>query len=199
MKNQCEEFEIPCHHNEDSKFDDICQQELAFPINVDEIINYRGYCNYVPLDQIQEDGPFSLEACLDNLKGMMGDYHLWIDAHYCYDHEIYPMLCVYIGKGYAWGRIKSHIKEKWPETKGLYVSFYACENRIAKYIEQLFLDVYNFYLNLNESENSGVNPLYGRWDEHRHDMGTETLHISPKVWSRGHLALPSLRPNPSLI
>jgi hypothetical protein len=45
---------------------------------------------------------------------------------------------------------------------------------VAKYLEQLFLDCYKFYL--NKYENSGANStqyLYARWSEERFDMGTE--------------------------
>ena len=53
----------------------------------------------------------------------------------------------------------------------LYISFYECKNRIAKYLEQLFLESYDFYL--NKEENSGSGSLYARWDEYRYVMGTE--------------------------
>jgi hypothetical protein len=39
----------------------------------------------------------------------------------------------------------------------IYYSFYPCENRIAKYLEQLLLDTYDFPL--NKSENRGNKKL----------------------------------------
>jgi hypothetical protein len=79
---------------------------------------------------------------------------------------------VYVGKGEALKRLSDHLKNKWNKTETLYISFYECENRISKYLEQLFLDTYEFHL--NSYENDGTTKLFAYWDEHRFANGTET-------------------------
>jgi len=116
---------------------------------------------------------------LKGLSGKSGIYQLWIDYEKCTDHDTYTMLCVYVGKGLAEVRINSHIKNKWPQGANLYVTFYECSNRIAKYLEQLFLDTYGFYLNSNE--NPGSNHLFAVWDNERHLLGTELLAVSARI------------------
>lgn len=110
---------------------------------------------------------------LKGLRGKNGLYHLWIDYDNCDEHETHTMLGVYVGKGMAESRILAHIKEKWPDEQLLYVGFYECPNRIAKYLEQLFLDIYKFHLNTNE--NPGTESLFAVWDYDRYFHGTE-LH-----------------------
>ncbi|PLK46962.1 hypothetical protein C0V76_19260 [Uliginosibacterium sp. TH139] len=86
------------------------------------------------------------------------------------------MLGIYAGKGDALTRLLSHAKSKLPDNELFGVSFFECENRIAKYLEQLFLDTYSFHL--NENENPGLLHLYACWDEERRIMGTELHNVS---------------------
>jgi len=58
----------------------------------------------------------------------------------------------------------------------LFVTFHECENRLAKYYEQLFLDTYQF--DLNENENNGTKILYAVWDDERFSIGTHLNEIS---------------------
>lgn len=113
---------------------------------------------------------------LKGLHGKSGLYHLWIDYDNCDEHETYTMLGVYVGKGLAEIRVEDHIKSKWPKEQILYVSFYECSNRIAKYLEQLFLDKYKFHLNRNE--NPGTESLFAVWSHARHFLGTELHSVS---------------------
>ena len=95
------------------------------------------------------------------------------------------MICVYVGKGYVNQRVKFHIANKWPTDETLYLSFFECNNRISKYLEQLFLDTYKFHL--NKDENTGTDRLYGLWDNHRFEEGTETQRLGdilvPKLFN----------------
>ena len=177
---QCETQEVPCLNFDDyDVFNATCSSELASPITVDEIVNHSKFCISIPVDFSEnktDNDCLNTNDYLSTLKGKMGIYHLWIDIGHCQDHEKYSLLCVYAGKGIAKKRIKSHIKEKWPRSEMLFITFYECNNRIAKYLEQLFLDSYNFYL--NKEENKGINSLYARWKEERYDIGTETQQMA---------------------
>lgn len=165
--------QIPCQTNDYDKFDDICTHELGIQISASDIINESNFLISLELDLIEDhQGTFlSVNERLSALKNKTGLYHLWVDRGYCEDHKINSMICVYVGKGLAFDRVKTHIKEKWPHEETIHISFYECENRISKYLEQLFLDTYNYHL--NKSENTGKGTLYARWNEDRYTFGTE--------------------------
>lgn len=163
-----------CTEVDHSEFDKTIQTELIKPIFIKDIAN-NSFCISIDLNNEQEFLDISLDKneILASLKGKMGLYLLWIDEDYCGDHFDQQMLCVYVGKGYVCDRIKyDHIPNKWIENQKLYITFYECSNRIAVYLEQLFLEKYKFYF--NKKENSGVNTLKTMWDQHRFVNGTET-------------------------
>lgn len=159
-------------------FDDIAAKELINAPSAHEIINQSTYCTRLPINEEDIIVNLTHKMYLKGLNGKTGLYHLWIDHENCTDHETFTMLCVYVGKGFAEGRINSHIKNKWPnpDDVSLYASFFECSNRISKYLEQLFLDKYKFIL--NEYENPGTEKLYAVWDEARHFLGTEANEVS---------------------
>jgi hypothetical protein len=133
------------------------------------------------ISQSKDDEFLSLNDHLSGLKGKRGLYHLRIEIGNCQDHQKHSLLCVYVGKWSVQGRVKDHIKTKWPESEMLHVAFYERENRIAKYLEQLFLDTYDFHL--NTEENTGFGSLYARWDEERINNGTE-LYEMAKIFEK---------------
>jgi len=165
--------QIPCLTNDYNKFDSTCSKELISPISVHEIINESDFCISLAIDIIEEhqDDLLTVNEHLAGLKDKNGLYHLWVDHSHCTDHEVHSMICVYVGKGIVLDRIKDHLKTKWPKEEMIHISFYECENRISKYLEQLFLDTYNYHL--NKSENTGIGTLYARWEDERYDIGTE--------------------------
>lgn len=79
------------------------------------------------------------------------------------------MECVYVGKGNVYMRSFDHATEKIPEGESVHVSFFECENRIAKYLEQLVLDLYR--PRLNTYEVYGDRPLLSVWTEQWFDIG----------------------------
>jgi hypothetical protein len=168
--------DFPCRNPDYTDFDNIARSELLNPPSVHKIINESKFCTFVPIDEAIQLGDLTHRDFLKGLREKVGLYHLWIDHDNCDEHKANTMLCVYAGKGTAEVRINDHIKNKWPETAYLYVSFYECTNRLAKYLEQLFLDTYSFELNNNE--NSGEKQLYAVWSEGRHDHGTEVHAVS---------------------
>jgi len=163
-----------CSEIDHSDFDVPVKQELINPISVNDIAN-ESFCVSVDLDIDKEFLDISLDKneILAPLKGKLGLYLLWIDQDYCGDHFDHRMLCVYVGKGYVHDRIMyEHIQKKWVKDQQLYITFYECSNRIAVYLEQLFLETYNFHF--NKKENHGTKTLQTMWDEHRLVNGTET-------------------------
>jgi hypothetical protein len=167
--NHCDEYEAQCHETEYHHFDDVCGNELALCLSADDVLNQSSFRATLHLDRIagHEGKSFpGLDHYLNSLKGKVGVYHLWSGAEFCQSHRTYLLRCVYVGKGYPRRRVKAHVGKEWLEQKlPLCVSFFECENRVAKYLEQLFLDKYRFALNTAESK--GTVPLFARWREER--------------------------------
>lgn len=176
--SSCYDGSFVCQNPLYLDFDEITAQEIIKPPSAHEIINHSTYCTWLPINEEDIIGNLNHKMYLKGLKGKTGLYHLWIDHENCTDHDTRTMFGVYVGKGFAKDRINSHIKEKWRKQGevSLYASFYECSNRISKYLEQLFLDKYNFIL--NEYENPGTEKLYAVWDEERHFLGTEANEVS---------------------
>lgn len=173
---KCYDQDFPCQEPSYGDFDDVANAEMRNPPSANEIINESEFCTFVPIDEAIRLGDLTYHDYLKGLRSKIGLYHLWVEYDNCDDHETHTLLCVYVGKGLAEARIKSHIKEKWPHHAQLYVSFYECNNRTSKYLEQLFLDTYSFYL--NKYENSGTKSLFAVWDFDRYLLGTEIYTAS---------------------
>ncbi|WP_102945973.1 hypothetical protein [Stenotrophomonas sp. VV52] len=173
---KCEDQDFPCQNADYTAFDSLARLELAKPPTADEIINASAFCTVIPIEEAIQQGDFTYKDNLKGLRSKAGLYHLWVDYDDCDDHATRTMLCVYVGKGLAEARVTNHIKEKWPSKQLLYVTFFECGNRTAKYLEQLFLDCYGFYLNSNE--NNGSEHLFAVWDYERHFLGTELHAVS---------------------
>ncbi|ENW53958.1 hypothetical protein F917_00275 [Acinetobacter baumannii NIPH 67] len=180
--SNCIDQQFPCQNPDYYDFDVITKAELFNPPTASQIINESKFCTFIPTDVFLQLDELCIRDYLQSLKGKMGLYHLWIDYDNCDEHDTCTMLCVYVGKGQVERRILNHIREKWPKKEYLYVSFYECDNRIAKYLEQLFLDTYNFHFNC--SENSGNKNLFAVWDSDRHLHGTESATLSNIISSK---------------
>lgn len=161
------------------EFDSICRQEIQGSICADAIINRSTFCTAFQLDMLPDPDSMMLRDHLYGLNKRVGLYQVWAEEAYCYEHDRYSMLGVYVGKGEALGRVLEHAKSRLPGDEFLSVSFFECENRIAKYLEQLFLDIYQFELNKNE--NPGDQYLYACWDSERRTNGTELHSIANRV------------------
>ncbi len=75
---------------------------------------------------------------------------------------------LYVGKGLIQKRLIAHFQKKdFAEEKIVYYTFIVCENRIAKYCEQLFLDIYD--MPYNKSENIGNIKLCSHWTQYEVD------------------------------
>lgn len=176
---QCEYQEFPCLSGNYNEFDNIINRELKLNISAGDVTTKSNYCISMHIDLMKIHDILDVNDYLSTLKRKMGIYQLWREVEECQDHELYLMECIYVGKGFAKDRIKDHIDNKWNPSEFLYISFYECENRIAKYIEQLFLDTYKF--ELNKAENKGTHILYARWNHERLTLGTEANEIANKL------------------
>lgn len=165
-----------CQNPDYSAFDRVSSSELLNPPSVDDIINKSNFCTIVPINEDLQLEDLTHKDFLRGLQNKCGVYHLWVDFDNCDDHETYTLRCVYVGKGFAETRVNAHIKSKFPDHDVIYAGFYECSNRISKYLEQLFLDTYNF--ELNKYENPGTSTLYAVWDYDRYMMGTQLHEIS---------------------
>jgi hypothetical protein len=174
--NDCSSSDSICRLKPDyARFDELLKSELCLPYSAKSILNESNFCVRIDLNATNTD-ILSQNDYLEGVGGKIGVYHLWIDMEdACGIHDSNRMLAVYVGKGIAQIRLKDHLKNKWPQTETAFISFFECENRVAKYLEQLFLDIYKFELNTNE--NPGSDYLHGFWDAHRYDNGTETQRL----------------------
>lgn len=176
MLAKCEDNNFPCQVLDYSDFDQIAQAELSNPISAHEWLNESEFCMPIPIDKDFTVGDLNHKLFLKPLKGQAGLYHLWSDYENCDDHGTYTLKCAYVGKGPPDTRIAAHIRDKWPNGVNLYATFTAMQNRLSKYYEQLFLDIYNF--ELNTAENNGTETLFAVWDDERHLMGTHSNETS---------------------
>jgi hypothetical protein len=164
-----------CVEDDCSAFDKLVKDFK--PPSADHVINQSSFCTSFQLNLVEGSvGKLTLRDFLSGLKGKMGLYFAWRDEGRCDEHGHYFVQAIYSGKGFALNRVLAHVKNKFPNDQQLWVSFFECENLMAKFLEQAFLDTYAF--DLNENENPGTAPLYGRWTEERFMLGTEMHHVS---------------------
>lgn len=173
---KCELNDFPCVGVDYSSFDDICVKELRGKFRARSIVNESSFCTQIPINKEWQLEHLVTSDYIQSLRGKVGIYHLWLDYDECDDHGMQTMRGIYVGKGFAKDRIKKHINTKDLRSDILYVTFFECGNRISKYLEQLFLDVYRF--DLNERENSGTERLFAVWGEERFTHGTELIEIA---------------------
>lgn len=163
-----------------SDFDRICSDELKNPIKAHAIINISEFSTFIPKGYLLNDAEdtVNLSDYLAPIRGQHGVYHLWHpEGMYCAAHDLYRLECAYVGKGLGDLRIKDHFKDKYREDAQVAISFYRCSNRIAKYLEQLFLDNYKFDINHSEMNRKGQT-LYAFWMPDRYNNLQETHRLA---------------------
>ena len=132
-------------------FDKCLAEETKFGLTLYDV-THSGIHWYI--DKTIED------SGLDGVKfaERNGVYILWHKNDYCAKHELFHMKALYVGKGDPARRLRQHWKEKNTDDEMLiYFTFFPCDNRKSKYIEQLLLDTYDFPFNY--SENTGTEIL----------------------------------------
>lgn len=141
-------------------FNEICEKELKVAWRAENFANRDLYFYRVDTDAKWEstDGEISLfeppSAQLGKLKDKFGIYHIWFDHGPTSAQEDHILQAVYVGKGHLDIRLRKHVAKYLKDLGVVFITVQECENRVAKYLEQLFLDTFNFPLNI--AENTGV-------------------------------------------
>lgn len=176
----CTDNDFPCQNPDYSDFDSIASLELNDPVSADDIVNRSSVCTILPLNEQFLLDDHTYKSFTKSIGKKRGIYHFWIEHDECVHHRTRTMLCVYVGKGFASKRLNDYVSVKWPDSIRrdvcLYVTFTEVTNRLAKYYEQLFLDLYNPMI--NKAENPGERKLYAVWDEDRYCFGTQLSEVS---------------------
>lgn len=158
-------------------FDLTILHESKTILDAEDILNRRSACANLPIGFLGNDihDPATYRSILREWDNSIGLYHIWAhDGLFCDKHKTWALKCIYVGKGEAFTRIiDEHLNKKLEEfgCSAIYVSFFNCRNRFAKYYEQLFLDIFKIELNKKESE--GEIELWAYWPTERLQYGTD--------------------------
>jgi hypothetical protein len=178
-------FECECPEDPYVEFDAICRAELAQSVPAHIMINEVSFAHPFELTgsqsapRVVEAVGLKLSQQIQSWAGKFGVYHIWTCDHahtVCHKHDTLEMTCVYVGKGPITVRLPDHVKERLSINQRYFISFYECKNRIAKYLEQLFLDIYQ--IPLNSAECFGTKELIGYWKDTLVIMGTTAMEMS---------------------
>jgi hypothetical protein len=150
MANCFEDCSCRCGQT-DEEFDQIAMSELVDPIALNRIARMNiGWFS----DSSICDHHIELWR-LDQAEGL---YILWHKSDYCPEHDRFHMTALYVGKGNIGMRLRNHWKNKdFSDQLLIYFTYIELPNRLAKYFEQLLLDVYDFAF--NKAENTGTKVL----------------------------------------
>jgi hypothetical protein len=152
-------------------FDKICEKELKGVWRAEAFANRDLYFYRVDMDAKWEstEDEISLSEApsvqLGKLKNKFGVYHIWVDHGATSTGKDHILQGVYVGKGHLDIRLKQHVVKYLKELGTVFITVHECENRIAKYLEQLFLDTFEFPL--NSAENTGSEGLFytrSKWE-----------------------------------
>jgi len=164
-------------------FDKACAAELKSSVTVAQIVgtpsNSPKYCLRLDVNEFWDtyEQGIDILKMADRLAGVnrkFGLYHLWVSHGESDESRV--VQAIYVGKGHIKKRVRNHIKNYLDEQGTIFITFYECENRIAKYLEQLFLD--QFLFPLNTQENLGKDLLYTRWEWLIGREGTEADYMA---------------------
>lgn len=92
-----------------------------------------------------------------------GVYLLWNRIDYCEVHHHQINEALYVGKGDVAVRLRRHYQTKAFPEEIVFVTHLDLPNRLAKYVEQLLLDLYD--MPMNTHENLGRSHLRNCWDD----------------------------------
>lgn len=159
------------------KFNETCRRELARARTVESLIKSDGYFFRIDVAaewcDLDRSDPLhaSISQRLKFLDGKFGIYHLWHPRGLGIDRKEGILQALYVGKGHLRIRTDVHLTKHLNDFGTLFISFYECENRIAKYLEQLFLDTFQFPRNSAETSETG-DCLYTKIDRKTFETGS---------------------------
>lgn len=153
--------ECACDSRSDG-FDRILQTETNFSVTLHEICHSNiGWYTDKTLSDAHFLSDFVRSTCV-------GVYLLWHKNDYCAIHNKFHMKALYVGKGDIMTRIATHWRNKdFSHQELVYFTYLIMDNRKAKYVEQLLLDLCQFPL--NTSENRGAITLCAYWTQYEVD------------------------------
>lgn len=161
-----EDCECTCYDwNQDSPFNRAIESETRLDITLRRLLgSHVGW--YHDGQGRRANGDINSMA----LKNVSGVYILWQQDGYCSEHDAEHLRAYYVGRSGSSiaTRLKRHQTSKQVnEVLTTEVSVWQGPSRLAKYLEQLLLDLYRFPLNGNEMR--GMHAL--------------CHHISPASWN----------------
>ncbi|UOE86755.1 hypothetical protein [Vibrio splendidus] len=131
----------------------IIYEELTLNIKIENVVS----SNIVAWNPNFEENYSTVEDL--SFKDILGDYNKGIGIYMIWEvvenishQNSYKLECVYVGKGHVEDRMLVHNGKMSSNQCDFFISFYQCKNRIAKYLEQLILDLYP--VRLNKAENT---------------------------------------------
>lgn len=126
-------------------FDRIAKQEMRVPLKLTDLCRQNiGWYSDRSLEPSGVSGW--------GLGKRSGLYFLWHKDDYCDQHNLFHMRALYVGKGAFSARLRKHWATKdTSEEMLVYFTYVELPNRIAKYVEQLLLDIYRLPLNISEN------------------------------------------------
>jgi hypothetical protein len=140
-------------------FNNICEKELKGSWRAESFANRDLYFYRVDThanweSEGDECSLFETPSVqLGKLNGKFGVYHIWFDHGLASTQKDHIFQAVYVGKGHLNVRLKKQVARYLGDLGTVFITVRECENRVAKYLEQLFLDTFDFPL--NNAENTG--------------------------------------------
>ncbi|WP_146095854.1 hypothetical protein [Xanthomonas arboricola] len=142
-----------------SVFNKTCREELKGKWCAENFANRDLYFYRIDMDAKWESTEHEIalfenpSVQLGELKDKFGVYHIWFDHDATSIGEDHILQAVYVGKGHLDIRLKEQVSKHLKELGTVLITIKECKNRMAKYLEQLFLDTFDFPL--NSAENTG--------------------------------------------
>ena len=136
-----------------SFINNVISKELALNIKIENVVSQKMVAwNPEFEEKYSTSADLSFREALGNFYQGIGVYMIWeVVENIVYENN-YKLECVYVGKGHVEDRMLVHKKKMSSNQCDFFISFYECENRIAKYLEQVILDFYR--TRLNKAENT---------------------------------------------
>jgi hypothetical protein len=142
-------------------FDRALVTETTLDLRLADLLEHSGTEWLTPrgLDGLNPRGSF---------RQAHGVYVLWKQEGYCPEHEREHMTAQYAGQGRVPDRVYNHwLCKRIDAELAVYATTWYGPTRLAKYLEQLLLDIYDFPLNVAENRGDRrlcAHPVAAGWN-----------------------------------